>query len=165
MATTQEQERFLEAVADDTQPVIYVHSGLTHSVYVTRLSKLNPYKFEGREEPVYQLRMVETASAATGASAEEQFLMECANDLTPVIYHDRHGERHRVIITKAIQTQPYKFEGRYQPVWQLVMVDAWAGFEIQDADAAKIATAAAASLYRQVAYWDGNSRWNFAQWG
>lgn len=165
MATIDQQRGFLEAITDDRQPVVYCHAGLSHSVYVTGLVDLSPYKFEGRDEPVFQMRMVEALVAASGVSTEEQFLLDCANDTEPLVYKDRLGEHHYTIITRLAKTQPYKFAGRVEPVWQLTLVDAWGGYDsVQDAEAATVQTVTATSVYDHVvAKWD-EFAWDFAQW-
>lgn len=162
--TAETQKSFLEAVANDTQPVTYAHAGLTHTVYLTEVAQVAPYKFKGRPEPVFQLRMVEALAAATGVNADEQFLLDCADDTAPLLYTDRLGEQHHTILTKLAKTAPYKFKGRTEPVWQLTMVDAWGVFEVQDAEAATVQVASAISRYDHVpAKWDEFS-WDFAQW-
>lgn len=164
MAAVDQQKAFLEAIADDTEPIVFCHSGLSHSVYLTQVMQLAPFKFKGREEPVFQLRMVEALAAASGVSAEEQFLLDCANDTEPLEYMDRLGERHYTILTRLAKIAPYKFKGRIEPVWQLTLVDARAVFEVQGAEAARAQTATAVSLYDHiVAKWD-EFNWDFAQW-
>lgn len=163
--TAETQKAFLEAIADDAQPVVYCRAGLSHSVYLTQVTELSPYKFKGRLEPVSQLRMVEALVAASGVSLEEQFLLDCANDAEPLEYTDRLGETRYTILTRLAKTQPYKFKGRIEPVWQLTMVDAWGGFDmVQDAEAATVQTVTATSVYDHiVAKWD-EFNWDFAQW-
>lgn len=162
--TAETQKSFLETIADDRQPVIYFHAALSHTVYVTELTQLAPYKFSGRDEPVFQVRMVEALAAATGVSVGEQFLLDCANDTAPLEYTDRLGETHQTILTRLAKTQPYKFKGRVEPVWQLTLVDAWAVTELQDADAATVQSTTATSVYDHIAAkWD-EFNWDFAQW-
>lgn len=165
MTTADQQKRFLEAIADDTQPLTYVVSSLTYSVYVTQLVQTAPYKHAGRDEPVFQLRMVEAATGATGVNAQEHFLLAAADDIAPLHYTDPRGDVHRVALTQIVKTRPYKFEGRLQPVWSLVMVDAWSGFSITDAEGAKVLVTAAVSPYDYVAAKWGSAQWGFAQWG
>lgn len=165
MATIDQQRGFLEAITDDRQPVVYCHAGLSHSVYVTQMTQLNPYKFKGRDEPVFQVRMVEALAAASGASSEEQFLLNCANDAEPLEYTDRLGERHYTIITRLAKTQPYKFKGRVEPVWQLTLVDAWGGYDlVQDAEAAAVQTVTTTSVYDHVVARFDECNFDFAQW-
>ena len=165
MPTTEQQRAFLQAITDNTTPVVFAHLGLTHSVYVTRMAELSPFKMEDRLEPVCQLTMVATAAEASGASTAEQFLLDAANDVTPLVYTDRNSERHYVYITRLAKTMPFKWDEseRFEPVYQVVMADARAVMDVQDAEAAKIATVAAFSLYRQTMIW-GVSLWDFAQW-
>ncbi len=170
MATSDQQKRFLEAIADDTQPLIYCHAALTYSVYVTQLIQTAPYKREesSRQEPVFTLRMVETATGATGVNAQEHFLLAAADDVAPLHYTDPRGDVHRVILTQLSKSRPFKFEGRVEPVMQLTLVDAWSGFSITDAEGATVATVTAVSLYDYVtAKWGPgeDARWSFAQWG
>ena len=163
MPTTEQQRAFIQAITDDTTPVVYAHLGLTHTVYVTRMAELSPFKMEDRLEPVCQLTMVATAAEASGASTAEAFLLSCANDVTPLLFTDRNQEGHYVYITRLAKTAPFKFEGRYEPVWQATMVDARAVQEVRDAEGAKVAAAVAFSLYRQTMTW-GVSCWDFTQW-
>ncbi len=168
MTTADTQKRFLEAIASDTQPLTYVHAALTYSVYVTQLIQTAPYKHAGRDEPVFTLRMVETATGATGVNAQEHFLLAAADDVAPLHYTDPRGDVHRVILTQISKSRPFKFEGRVEPVWSLVMVDSWSGFSIQDSEAAKVAAIAAVSPYDYVtAKWGPgeDARWGFSQWG
>jgi len=165
MPTVEQQRAFIQAIADDTAPVVFSHLGLSHSVYVTRMAELSPFKMEDRLEPVYQLTMVATAAEASGASTAEAFLLSCANDVTPLVYTDRNSERHYVYITRLAKTMPFKWDEseRFEPVYQVVLVDARAVQDVQDAEGAKVAAAAAFSLYRQTMMW-GASLWDFAQW-
>ena len=166
MPTTEQQRSFLQAITDDTAPVVFAHLGLSHSVYVTRMAELSPYKFEGRTEPVCQLTMVATAAEASGASTAEAFLLSCANDVTPLVYTDRNEERHYVYLTRLAKTMPYKDGDRYEPVYQVVLVDARAVQDVQAAEGAKIAAAVASSLFDSpTRYWDGTSLWGWAQYG
>lgn len=165
MATVDVQKRFLEAIADDTQPLTFCISSLTYSVYVTQLVQTAPYKHEGRDEPVFQLRMVEATTGATGVNAAEHFLLAAGDDVAPLHYTDPRGDVHRVILTQLVKTRPFKFEGRLEPVWQLTLVDAWSGFSITDAEGAKVACVAAVSPYdATVAKW-GTAQWGYAMWG
>ena len=163
MPTVEQQQAFIQAIADDTTPVVYAHLGLSHSVYVTRMAELSPFKMEDRLEPVYQLTMVATAAEASGASTAEAFLLSCANDVTPLVYTDRNEERHYVYLTRLAKTMPYKDNDRYEPVYGVTMVDARAVQDVQGVEGAKIAAVAAVSLYRQVMTWDV-SLWDFSQW-
>ena len=163
MTTVGAQRAFLQTITDDTAPVVFAHLGLSHSVYVTRMAGLSPYKFEGRVEPVCQLTMVATAAEASGASTAEQFLLDAANDVTPLVYVDRNEERHYVYLTRLAKTMPYKDNDRYEPVYGVTMVDARAVQDVQGVEGAKIAAVAAVSLYRQVMTWDV-SLWDFSQW-
>lgn len=163
MPTATQQRDFLDAITDDTTPVVYAHLGLTHTVYVTRLAELSPFKMEDRLEPVYQLTMVATAAEASGASVAEQFLLDAANDVTPLVYVDRNAERHYAYITRLAKTMPYKDGDRYEPVYGVTMVDAKAVQDVQAAEAAKVTAAVAFSLYRQTMTW-GVSCWDFTQW-
>ena len=163
MTTAEAQRAFLQAITDDTQPIVFAHLGLSHSVYVTRMSELSPFKMEDRLEPVYQITMVSTAAEASGASVAEQFLLSAANDVTPLVYVDRNAERHYVYLTRLAKTMPYKDNDRYEPVYGVTMVDARAVQDVQAAEGAKVAAAVAFSLYRQTMTW-GVSCWDFAQW-
>lgn len=167
MATSGQQKRFLEAIADDTQPLTFCISSLTYPVYVTQLVQTAPYKHEGRDEPVFQLRMVETTTGATGVNAQEHFLLAAGNDVAPLHYTDPRGDVHRVILTQLSKARPYKHENKVEPVWQLTMVDAWSGFSITDAEGAAVACVAEASVFDQVvAKWGpGYAKWGFSQWG
>lgn len=163
--TTDQQKRFLEAIADDTQPLTFCISSLTYSVYVTQLTQTAPYKFEGRPEPVFSLRMVETTTGATGVNAQEHFLLAAGDDVAPLHYTDVRGDVHRVILTQLSKSRPFKFEGRLEPVWQLTLVDAWSGFSITDAEGATVAVATAVSTYDTVAAKWGTAQWGYAMWG
>ena len=165
MPTTEQQRAFIQAIVDDTAPVVFAHLGLSHSVYVTRMAELSPYKFEGRDQPVCQLTMVSTAAEASGASTAEAFLLDAANDVTPLMYTDRNEEHHYVYITRLAKTMPFKWDEseRFEPVYQVVLVDARAVQDVQAAEGAKVAAAVAFSLYRQAMIW-GVSCWDFAQW-
>jgi hypothetical protein len=102
------------------------------------------------------------------STADDQmaFLEELADDVHPIFYYDTNGERHRVMIQSLAQTAPYKHEGRLEPVCQISMIEVWPGVEVRGADAAKVQTLTASSLYDHVpALWDGNSLWGFFQWG
>lgn len=169
MTTADQQKRFLEAIASDTQPLIYCHAALTYSVYITQLVQTTPYKREesNRQEPVFQLRMVEATTGATGVNAQEHFLLAAGNDIAPLHYTDPRGDVHRVILTQLSKSRPFKFEGRIEPVWQLTLVDAWSGFSITDTEAASVAVAASVAPYDYVAakWGPGYAKWGFAQWG
>ncbi len=168
MPTADTQKRFLEAIASDTQPLVYVVSSLTYSVYVTQLIQTAPYKHAGRDEPVFTLRMVETTTGATGVNAQEHFLLAAADDVAPLHYTDPRGDVHRVILTQIAKSRPFKFEGRVEPVMQLTLVDAWSGFSITDAEGATVATLTAVSLYDHVtAKWGPGeeARWGYSAWG
>ena len=165
MPTADQQESFLLAITDDAQPVVYSHLGLSHSVYITRLVEMSPYKFGGRDEQVFQLTMVATAAEASGASSAEQFLLSAGNDIEPSLYTDRNEEKHYVYITRLAQTMPYKFGGRYEPVYQVTMVDARAVLDVQGADGAKVSMLLATSVFDQVTAKWGTAKWGFSAWG
>jgi len=100
-----------------------------------------------------------------GAAEQITFLEELADEVEPVIYYDPDGERHRVVVTQLTQMAPYKHEDRFEPVVQLVMIDAWAGVEVQQAETAKARTVTSASLYdHEPALW-GEALWGWAEWG
>ena len=108
--------------------------------------------------------MVDAATAATGVNAQEGFLLDAADDLVPLVYTDRTGEAHRVILTTLAKVRPFKMGGRVEPVWTLNFVDAWSGINIADAEAAAIAAVASLSIYTEVVpRWD-SVRWDFFQW-
>lgn len=165
MATVDVQKRFLEAIADDTQPLTFCISSLTYSCYVTQLTQIAPYKFEGRDQPVFRLRMVETTTGATGVNAQEHFLLAAGDDVAPLHYTDPRGDVHRVILTQLSKSRPFKFEGRVEPVMQLTFVDAWSGFSITDAEGATVACVAAVSPYDAVTAKWGTAQWGYAMWG
>ena len=94
-----------------------------------------------------------------------QFLLDCANDREPLMYITEDRQR-RAILTRLSRSEPYKRGDHYEPTYRLVLVDAWSGFQLQDAAAAKVQTASAFSLFdQQTYYWSGTARWGFAQWG
>ena len=164
MPTPDQQRDFLEAIADDKQPVVYCHAGLSHSVFVTRMVELAPFKMEGRDEPVFQLTMIATAAEATGYESQEQFLLSAANDIAPLVYTDPHGDRHYVLMTRLTSGFPFKWDSdRFQPVYTLTFVDARAVLDVQATEAAKVAeTLTSASLFRTVARFD-TAQFDFAQ--
>ena len=97
-------------------------------------------------------------------NAAESFLLDAAEDITPLHYTDPRGDVHRVILTQLSKDRPYKFEGRVEPVWNLTFVDAWSGFSITDAEGAKIAGVAAVSTYDHVTSRWGQVEWGYFQW-
>ena len=96
------------------------------------------------------------------AEDQVQFLLTVADDPLPLVYVDHNEELHYVYITNLAETRPHK--GRYEPVWQVTMVEAIAGVDAVWADRATVLAAVSVSVYDQFGLWDGNSLWEFAQW-
>jgi len=164
MPTADQQRSFLDAIADDAQPVVYCAHGLSHSVYLTRIAQAAPFKMASREEDTYQLTMVSTVAEATGYESQEQFLLSSVNDVAPLVYTDTRGDRHYVIMTRLSRTFPYKDDDRFQPVYTLTFADARAVLDVQATEVAAVAeTLTSASLYRTLARWD-EFDWDWAQW-
>lgn len=60
-AWTSEQAAFLRACGDDIKPLIYTHTdGKQHPVILTRISWATPYRGPAGDEPVVQVRLVES---------------------------------------------------------------------------------------------------------
>ncbi len=132
---TKSQRDFLKGAAADALPLTFVDASGTFSVFLSRL------RFDSPNDPAEQ-RAELTLAGATGApwaNTQAEFLRQCGDDVLPLTYIDPEGRVYPVIMTRLNWDVPFRGARGIEPVMQLRMVEARAGYWVSYAEAAQVA--------------------------
>ena len=173
---TEELRQFLKQFADSTTPWTYLDRyGVEHQVYLIRANEQTVKTSKITDEPVMTMTMIEAKSetheaGATGSREQELFLLESADQVTPLEYVDRVGNKHRVYITTLEQKQRrFRLQGETQKLgiemlYQVKMVDAWGGVFVQQAARLTITVTKTVTLAAHTTTKWGAFLWDLGQW-
>ncbi len=174
-SSTEELRQFLDQCVNATTPLTYTdRAGHDHQVFLTKVDEVAVRTRSGRDEAALALTLIETTpetqeGGATGARAQEIFLLQCVDATTPIEYHDRLGRRHRVFLTRMTLQKRVAKKSPSEWQYQLTMVDAWGGVWIAQATALKVTTSVTITTRdRQRPKWGPSAsggKWNFNVWG
>lgn len=132
----QELRQFLDGCLNATTPITYTdRAGHAHTVFLSKIADTGASL--RRDESVLALTMIETVpealeTGATGARAQEEFLLECANSVTPIEYEDRLNRKHRVFLSRLSLDKRVAKRRPDEWLYALTMVDAWGGLWIYE---------------------------------
>lgn len=169
--TTQELRQFLDQAVNSTIPITYTdRAGKVHQVFLTKVDETTVRTRSGRDEPVLSLMMIETVKEtqegeATGARAQEIFLLQCVDQTTPIEYEDRLNRKHRVFLTRMSLSKRRQKASPDEWVYALTMVDAWGGVFIYEMFDMSISVATTITLQPHVTAKYGTAVYGFAQYG
>ena len=167
---TEELRQFLKQFADSTTPWTYLDRyGVEHQVYLIRANEQTVKTSKITDEPVMTVTMIEAMpetheTGATGSREQELFLLESADQVTPLEYVDRVGNKHRVYITTLEQKQRRLKKLGIEMLYQVKMVDAWGGVFVQQAAGLTITVTKTVTLAAHVAARWGLVAWDLFQW-
>lgn len=133
---TAELRQFLNQYANATTPWTYTdRNGIDHQCYLIRANEMTVKTSKLHDEPVLAITLIETTSethegGATGARAQELFLLDCADQVTPLDLTDRAENVHRVYISHLQQKQRRTRKAGIEKIellYEVKFVDAWGG--------------------------------------
>src|SRR5574341_985274 len=104
-ASAKELRDFLDQCVNSVQPIVYTdRNGKAHQVNLISVNEVTITEQAGRDETVLSLTMVEAApetleGGATGARAQEIFLLQALDSVVPLTYNNAKWGRQRVFLT------------------------------------------------------------------
>jgi len=171
--TAAEQREFLDQCVNSVQPITYTDRfNRTHLVNIASGNEMQVKNSKGKDETVITLLMIEAQpetleSGATGARAQEQFLLNMLNNVTPQEYvSDKWGKK-RVFLMQLEKRSARSRKDTASMEWSyvLAMVDAWGGIYLYEPPALKITVTKTITLQTHVTDTIGSGKIGFAQIG
>lgn len=136
---TAELRQFMKQFGDSTRPWTYTdRNGIDHQCYLIRANEQTVKTSKLHDEPVLAVTLIETSAethegGATGGRAQELFLLDCADQVTPLDLTDRATNVHRVYISHLQQKQRRTRKAGIEKIelmYEVKFVDAWGGVYI-----------------------------------